>query len=86
MTLDLDLNSKIYNSLEGVDIEKIKCINKRFFIPAILDSTIASSIKDADVIHLMGHWTIINLVSYFWIKKYNKPLCSMSSWIFAYFW
>jgi len=73
LTLDLDLNSKIYNSLEGVNIKKIKCINKRFFIPLIFDSTIASSIKDADIVHLMGHWTIINLVSYFWIKKYKKP-------------
>jgi glycosyltransferase involved in cell wall biosynthesis len=73
MTLDLDLSYKVCNKLEGIDIKKIPCINKRFFFPAIFNRTIAKSIKDADVVHLMGHWTIINLVSYFWIKKYKKP-------------
>jgi glycosyltransferase involved in cell wall biosynthesis len=73
LTLDLDLTSKIYDKLEGVNIEKIPCLNKRFFFPAIFDRAISRSIKNADIVHLMGHWTIINFVSFFWIKKYNKP-------------
>jgi len=73
LTLDLDLTSEVYDNLEGVNIEKIPCLNKRFFFPAIFDRGISRSIKNADIIHLMGHWTIINFVSFFWIKKYKKP-------------
>jgi len=73
LTLDLDLTSKIYDNLEGVNIEKIPCLNKRFFFPAIFDRAISRNIKNADIVHLMGHWTIINAVSFFWIKKYKKP-------------
>ena len=59
--------------MEGVNIEKIPCLNKRFFFPAIFDRAISRNIKNADIVHLMGHWTIINAVSFFWIKKYKKP-------------
>ena len=73
LTLDIDLTSRVCNNLEGINIEKIPCVNTRFFFPVIFDRAIARSIKNADVVHLMGHWAIINLVSFFWIKKYNKP-------------
>jgi len=73
LTLDLDLTSKVYDNLKGVNIKKIPCLNKRFSFPAIFDRVISRSIKKADIIHLMGHWTIINLVSFFWIKRYKKP-------------
>jgi len=73
LTLDLDITSKVCNSLEGVKIITIPCLNRRFLVPSIFNNDIAKSIKDADIIHLMGHWNLINLLSFFWIKKYKKP-------------
>ena len=69
LTLDCDITSKVCNSLEGVKIIKIPCLNRRFLVPSIFNHDIAKSIKEADVIHLMGHWNLINLLSFFWIKK-----------------
>jgi len=30
-------------------------------------------VKDADVIHLMNHWTVLNALTYRAIRKYHKP-------------
>ena len=73
LTLNLGLTTNVLKSLQGMNLVTIPCINKRFYLPLVFDSRIAESIRKADVVHLMGHWTIINLISYYWIRKYKKP-------------
>lgn len=73
LTLDIGITDTVINKLNQINLIKIPCINKRFMVPSIFNKKIPDSIKKADVIHLMSHWTVINLISYYWIKKYNKP-------------
>ena len=73
LTLNLGLTNNILKSFQGINLVTIPCINKRFYLPLVFVSRIAETIRQADVVHLMGHWTIINLISYYWIRKYNKP-------------
>ena len=73
LTLNLGLTTNVIKSLQGINLVTIPCINKRFYLPLVFVSRIAESIRKADVVHLMGHWTIINLISYYWIRKYKKP-------------
>ena len=73
LALNLGLTASTYKDLKGINIIAIPCINKRFYLPQIFSKRISASIKQNDVIHLMGHWTIINLIAYFWIWKYKKP-------------
>ena len=73
LTLDLGITNEVRNKLAGINLIAIPCINKRFLLPSITNNKISESIHKADVIHLMSHWTIINLIAYFWIRKYKKP-------------
>ncbi len=34
---------------------------------------IKKSVKNSDLIHLMGHWTLINAIAYYYIRKFKKP-------------
>ena len=55
------------------DITPLPCINKRWFIPSPQISTVKSLIKEADVIHIMNHWTLINAWVYLVARKLGKP-------------
>jgi|TARA_B100000767_G_scaffold91219_1_gene87649 glycosyltransferase involved in cell wall biosynthesis len=73
LTLNIGITDQVKNKLTGVNLITIPCINNRFLVPFITNKKISESIRKADVIHLMSHWTIINLIAYFWILKYKKP-------------
>lgn len=73
LTLDTRISDSVFNQLHKINVIKIPCINKRFLVPSLFNNQIADSIKKADIIHLMSHWSVINLISYYWIQKYNKP-------------
>ena len=51
----------------------LESINRRWFIPYPYMSKIKNLVEQADVIHLMNHWTLINALVYFWARKLGKP-------------
>ena len=73
LTLNLGLISKSIKSAIGINLIIIPCINKRFYLPLVFSRKISESIKKTDMVHLMGHWTVLNLLAYFWIRRYKKP-------------
>ena len=73
LTLNIGVISQSIKSSTLINLIIIPCLNKRFYLPFFLSRKISKSIKESDVIHLMGHWSLINLVAYFWIQKYKKP-------------
>ena len=73
LVLDLGIEEKHYKHLNEVNIITIPCLNRRFYLPQLFSGKISSAVKNADIIHLMGHWTAINLIVYFWIILYKKP-------------
>ncbi len=73
ITTDLGLRKKRIDELESVNVLILGCITKRFAIPLFRREKILRLIKEADVIHIISHWTLINAGLYFWVKKLNKP-------------
>lgn len=70
------LTLKIGNNIhiKGVDIILIPCINDRFFIPnPLYFFKILKCVKNIDVIHMMGHWSILNILVFFCAKILKKP-------------
>lgn len=61
--LTMDLGT-VPRTLEGGEIIVIPSINRRFYIPKYLFYGIQAAVKDADIIHIMGHWTILNALVY----------------------
>ena len=65
LTLDLGLNSSRINELTGTKIIALPCLIERFFIPRVSLKRIYSIVKWADIIHMMGSWSILNGIVYF---------------------
>jgi glycosyltransferase involved in cell wall biosynthesis len=46
---------------------------KRYYIPIGRYFKLIELVRDADIIHIMGHWTLINAIVYLISRAYNKP-------------
>lgn len=59
--------------LENVEIITIPSLSRRFPLPQCAPSRIKLIVAGYDVIHLMGHWTILNAMVYLAVISLNKP-------------
>jgi len=76
LTLDLGLTPEFRRGLKNIKIITLPCINKRFYFPKPslnLIKTVMNLVRDADLIHIMGHWTMINALVYFSVRRFKKP-------------
>lgn len=76
LTLNLGLTPEILNSLDTVEVVTIPCMNKRFFVPQLSFKSlkrINDLIARVDIVHIMGHWSIINALVYIFARQLNKP-------------
>ena len=75
LTLDLGLDEQLKYKLkqDGLDALFLPCLSKRFYIPQLCLKKIKAKITTADVVHLMGHWTIINILVFLFCLIYKKP-------------
>ena len=69
--LYLSENTKTY--LKRVKILAIPCMIKRFLIPRPWLFRVNALVKSADIIHLMNHWTLLNVWIYLNLRIYKKP-------------
>jgi glycosyltransferase involved in cell wall biosynthesis len=73
LTTDLGLTPERIKAMERVRIIALPCLFRRFYVPKFSYKQIRNIVKDADVVHLMGHWTFINALVYFIAHRLNKP-------------
>lgn len=73
LTLDRGIDKRLIEYLNGVEIVGLPYVSSRFYIPLPMISVMARLVRSADVVHLMSHWTILNIFVYFFIKLFNKP-------------
>ena len=51
----------------------VPLLSRRFFIPLISGSALRRLVGEADVIHLMGHWSVLNALVYRVARQLRKP-------------
>jgi glycosyltransferase involved in cell wall biosynthesis len=73
LTLNIGLDKRRRDQLNGIDILAFPCINQRFFIPLVSYRRLMKAIEDVDIIHLMGHWTLLNAFVYKAAMHLGKP-------------
>lgn len=75
LTLDIGSLDKVKKdlSVNKVELETLACWSRRFYFPSLNLCKISRVVKRADIIHLMGHWTILNAIVYFIARLYGKP-------------
>ena len=73
LTLDIELNkTRIQANLPAGVVTLSSCWN-RFYVPKCGWQTIKRLVANADVIHLMGHWSVLNLLVYWAARRAKKP-------------
>ncbi len=75
LTMDLGLSEELKRSIDskGIKAVYLPCVSKRFYLPFPLLGLVARTIRNVDVVHLMGHWTIINALVFLFCLLYRKP-------------
>lgn len=59
--------------LKPADVVAMQLLWRRFYVPRISWREIKGLVGSADVVHLMGHWTLLNALVYIAIRRARKP-------------
>ena len=73
LTLDIGITRQRLESLAGVNIVSCPPLHERFFLPRCSFGLIRKLVADADIVHLMGHWTALNALVYLAARMAGKP-------------
>lgn len=73
MTTDLGFTDGNLSGADDIQVIAYRCIVNRFYIPLVRYSEIKNIIRNFDIIHVMGHWTILNVLVYFAARSLGKP-------------
>ena len=60
LTIDIGETIPTENELEGARVFKLACFNRRYYVYISWPFRIRKLISQFDVVHLMGHWTLLN--------------------------
>lgn len=73
LSTDLGWTEARAKCFAGIEVIALPCVWKRFYVPMIWFRSIRDAVARADVIHLMGHWTLINACAYLFARYFQKP-------------
>ncbi len=74
LTTDHELTPARIAATAPAKVVVLKCMFKRFFVPSLFSlGKVARSVRAADVVHIVSHWTTINVVAYLAALAYRKP-------------
>lgn len=73
LTTDYRLTEERRRELKGIQLFALPCIMSRYYIPTLSRDKIANLIAEADLVHLIGHWSVLNTLAYFHVRRMKKP-------------
>lgn len=73
LTLDLGITPDRLAALDGVSVTALRCVLPRYFVFPLPERRIADLVAWADIVHLMGHWTLLNAAVYREARRAGKP-------------
>lgn len=62
LTTDFGIETGVPSGLDNIQLYILPCFNKRFLIPKFNWDKLRQLVINSDVVHLMGHWTILNVL------------------------
>jgi glycosyltransferase involved in cell wall biosynthesis len=73
LALDINIGEQEMKSEVRAKVVLLPCLWKRFYFPLSGFLVIQKLVNDSDIIHLMGHWSILNALVYIAIRRARKP-------------
>jgi glycosyltransferase involved in cell wall biosynthesis len=73
LTTDLGLTEERLEALGRTRVVALPCWSERFYFPGLDLKRIQRLVEENDLIHIMGHWTVINALAYRAAVRATKP-------------
>jgi glycosyltransferase involved in cell wall biosynthesis len=73
LALDIELDVQRIEAHAPAKVVALPCLWKRFYVPQSGQAIINRLVAEVDVIHLMGHWSVLNTFVYWAARRANKP-------------
>lgn len=73
LTTDRGLTPERKKELDGIAVAALPCLSDRFYLPKFDYKYVRDLVRDADVIHLISHWSFLNALVYMIARRHNKP-------------
>jgi len=73
LTLDIGITSGRRNELAGVRIQALPCVLQRYFVPRFSWRELKNEVESADVVYLVGHWTLLNALVFLAARSAGRP-------------
>ena len=73
LTLDIGITPERRAELAGVRIRVLPCILRRFFVPRFSWRELKNEVGSADVVYLVGHWTLLNALVFLAAHSTRRP-------------
>lgn len=73
LTLDIGLTPQRRQELAGVRIVALSCVFRRFFVPRFSWRSLREEVAAAHVVHIMGHWTLLNALVVLAARSAGRP-------------
>jgi len=73
LSTDLGWSKARAQYFTGIKVITLPCLWRRFYVPKVSFDVIRDAVTSADLIHLMGHWTLINALVYLFARRFQKP-------------
>lgn len=73
LTLSIGLDSARVDAMRPAKTVALPCMWRRFYVPLGGWLTIGRLVREADLVHLMGHWSVLNALVYLAARRAGKP-------------
>ncbi len=73
LTIDSGLDQARIEALKPASLIAFPLFWQRFHVPRLCWRTVKSLVDEADVVHLMSHWGVLNAVAYWAVRRARKP-------------
>ena len=73
LTIDTGLDVSQVSALKPAEVVAVPLLLRRFYVPRFSWKTIRRLVEEADIIHLMGHWSVLNVLVYLAAWGTRKP-------------
>ncbi|MBI5006898.1 MAG: glycosyltransferase [Nitrosomonadales bacterium] len=67
------LDAQRIEALKPAKASVLPCLLRRFKVPRWRPATIRRAVEGADIVHLMGHWSVLNAAVYLAARRAGKP-------------
>ena len=73
LTLDIGMDAARRREFSDVRIVALPCVLRRFFVPRLSWRLLKSEVEAAHLIHIMGHWTLLNALVFLAARSTGRP-------------